>query len=26
VNLMKSKGLDGQTALDQIQQTIAKNK
>ena len=26
VALMKSKGLDGQTALDQIQQAIAKNK
>ena len=26
VTLMKSKGLDGQTALDQIQQAIAKNK
>ena len=26
VNLMKGKGLDGQTALDMIQQSIAKNK
>jgi TRAP-type C4-dicarboxylate transport system substrate-binding protein len=26
VDLMKSKGLDGQAALDQIQQAIAKNK